>query len=120
MSKSYNASDIKVLEEVEAIRQNPGMFIGLTHNPVHLIEEALDNALDECAEGHADIVAVIIDTKKGIFSVMDNLIKRLSRTGENGERSKKVDKSATETTKPEEGMLEDSDETGNPAAGSSE
>jgi hypothetical protein len=52
-----------------------------------------------------------------IFSVMDNLIKRLSRTGENGGQSKKIEKSAAETTKPEEGMLEDSDETGTYAAG---
>ena len=48
---------------------------------------------------------------------MDNLIKRLSRTGENGGQSKKIEKSAAETTKPEEGMLEDSDETGTYAAG---
>ena len=43
---TYSAKDVRVLEEVEHIRLNPGMYIGDTTNPVHLIEEALDNALD--------------------------------------------------------------------------
>ena len=65
----YGAKDVRVLEEVEHIRLNPGMYIGETSNPVHLIEEALDNALDEALAGYAKIVAVLIDTKKKIYSV---------------------------------------------------
>lgn len=72
MAKKYSAKDVRVLEEVEHIRLNPGMYIGSTDNPVHLIEEALDNALDEALAGYADIIAVFIDTKKYCFSVIDN------------------------------------------------
>ena len=72
MSKSYSAKDVRVLEEVEHIRLNPGMYIGDTSNPAHLIEEALDNALDEALAGYADIIGVTIDTKENKFSVLDN------------------------------------------------
>lgn len=68
----YGAKDVRVLEEVEHIRLNPGMYIGETSNPVHLVEEALDNALDEALAGYAKIIAVLIDTEKGIYSVLDN------------------------------------------------
>ena len=68
----YSAKDVRVLEEVEHIRLNPGMYIGETSSPVHLVEEALDNALDEALAGHAKIVAVIIDTKLNTFSVLDD------------------------------------------------
>jgi DNA gyrase/topoisomerase IV subunit B len=68
----YSAKDVRVLEEVEHIRLNPGMYIGETSNPVHLVEEALDNALDEALAGYAKIIAVLIDTEKNIYSVLDN------------------------------------------------
>ncbi len=68
----YSAKDVRVLKEVEHIRLNPGMYIGDTTNPVHLIEEALDNALDEALAGHANIIAVLIDTKECRFTVLDN------------------------------------------------
>jgi DNA gyrase/topoisomerase IV subunit B len=71
-SMKYSAKDVRVLKEVEHIRLNPGMYIGDTTNPVHLIEEALDNALDEALAGYATIIAVLIDTKSGQFSVLDN------------------------------------------------
>jgi len=72
MAKAYGAKDVRVLEEVEHIQLNAGMYVGETSNPVHLIEEVLDNALDEALAGHAKIVAVILDTKNSIFSVLDN------------------------------------------------
>jgi len=71
MTKSYGAEHVRVLNEVEHIRLNPGMYIGSTDNPTHLIEEVLDNALDEALAGYAKIIAVIIDTKENIFSVLD-------------------------------------------------
>ncbi len=69
---AYSAKDVRVLQEVEHIQLNPGMYVGETSNPVHLIEEALDNALDEALAGYAKIIAVIIDTKTNVFSVLDN------------------------------------------------
>lgn len=72
MTKSYSAKDVRVLQEVEHIRLNPGMYIGDTSNPSHLIEEALDNALDEALAGHAKIIAVMVDTKENRFAVLDD------------------------------------------------
>ena len=69
---SYKESDIKVLDEVTHIRTNPGMYIGDTSTPVHLIEEALDNSLDECLGGHASVIAININTKEHIYTVLDN------------------------------------------------
>jgi DNA gyrase/topoisomerase IV subunit B len=72
MSKRYDAKDVRVLDEVSHIRLNPSMYIGDISNPVHLIEEALDNALDEALAGYANIIAVNIDTKNDVFAVLDN------------------------------------------------
>ena len=72
MSKDYTHKDVRVLAEIDHIRLNPGMYIGDTSNPVHLIEEALDNALDEALAGHANIVGVFVDTKEKVYKVLDN------------------------------------------------
>jgi len=74
MSKEvdYNADSIRKLEPMEQIQINPGMWIGPTDDPHHLIEEALDNALDEAQGGYVSIIAIKIDTKKNICSIMDN------------------------------------------------
>ena len=71
-AKNYSSKDITVLEEIEHIQINPGMYIGETENPVHLIEEALDNALDEILAGEAKIIAVNIDTKNFIYAILDS------------------------------------------------
>lgn len=68
----YSSKNIKVLDEISHIRLNAGMYIGDTSNPVHLVEEALDNALDECLGEHATIVAVNIDTKTNTYCILDN------------------------------------------------
>jgi len=72
MKESYKASDIKVLDEISHIRLNAGMYIGDTTTPVHLVEEALDNALDECLAGFASIIAVTLDIENHIYSILDN------------------------------------------------
>ena len=74
MSKEveYNADSIRKLEPMEQIQISPGMWIGPTDDPHHLVEEALDNALDEAQGGHVSIIAIKIDTKNNICSVMDN------------------------------------------------
>jgi len=70
--KKYDEKAIKVLDPISHIRLNAGMYIGETSNPVHLIEEALDNSLDECLAGYAKKVAVNIDTKENVYTVMDD------------------------------------------------
>lgn len=69
---SYTHKDIKSLTEIEHVRESAGMYIGDTSNPVHLVEEALDNALDEALSGYAKIIAVNVNTKQNIICIMDN------------------------------------------------
>ena len=65
MAKSYQASDIQILEGLDAVRMRPGMYIGSTGSRGlhHLIWEIVDNAIDEAANGFADKITVTL--KKG-------------------------------------------------------
>src|SRR5437588_7498827 len=68
----YSAADIQVLEGIAAIRHRPGMYIGSTSNSglVHLIWEALDNAVDEAVAGYGKHIWVYID-QEGWVTVRD-------------------------------------------------
>jgi len=68
----YSAKDVRVLKEMEHVQLNPSMYIGDTERPTHLVEEALDNALDEAQGGHVSIIAINIDTKTNVCAVLDN------------------------------------------------
>lgn len=70
--KEYNSKSFKVLNELEKVKLNLGMYIGQSSTPTHLIEEVLDNALDECLAGYANIVIVEYDSNNNMFSVRDN------------------------------------------------
>ena len=72
IKSTYTHKDIKSLTEIEHVQESTGMYIGDTSNPVHLIEEALDNALDEAVSGYAKIIAVTINTKNHICCIMDS------------------------------------------------
>lgn len=72
MKNSYTSKDISVLDEIEHIQLNAGMYVGDTSTPTHLVEEAIDNALDECLAGYASIIAVSVSTKDNICRVIDN------------------------------------------------
>src|SRR2546421_6990706 len=72
-SKSdYTARDIAVLEGIQAIRHRPAMYIGSTSTSglVHLLWEALDNAVDEAVAGHGNQIWVDVD-RDGIVRVLD-------------------------------------------------
>ena len=60
---TYSSADIQVLEGIAAIRHRPGMYIGSTSTSglIHLIWEALDNAVDEAVAGYGKHVWVEID-----------------------------------------------------------
>jgi topoisomerase-4 subunit B len=71
--QSYTAKDIEVLEGLEPVRRRPGMYIGGTDERAlhHLVAEALDNAMDEAVEGHADWIEVSLEAD-GYCTVRDN------------------------------------------------
>ena len=73
MAKTYSATDIQVLEGLDAVRMRPGMYIGSTgaRGLHHLIWEIVDNAIDEASNGYATQISVTLK-KDGSCEVIDN------------------------------------------------
>ncbi len=73
LAQEYDASQIQVLEGLEAVRMRPGMYIGSTSKEGlhHLVWEIVDNSIDEALAGFASHIEVFIEEDDSITVVDD-------------------------------------------------
>src|SRR5690606_12155904 len=67
---SYDEASIRVLKGLEPVRERPGMYTR-TENPLHIIQEVIDNAADEALAGFGRCVSVTLHID-GSVSVVDD------------------------------------------------
>ncbi|MDR3898773.1 MAG: DNA topoisomerase IV subunit B [Duodenibacillus sp.] len=69
-NSDYQESSIRVLKGLEPVKQRPGMYT-LTDNPLHIVQEVLDNSSDEVLAGFGDAITLSVEAD-GTISVEDN------------------------------------------------
>lgn len=63
--EQYSEASIKVLKGLEPVKQRPGMYTR-TDNPLHIIQEVIDNASDEALGGHGKEMIITVHTDQSI------------------------------------------------------
>ena len=98
--ENYSASNIQVLEGLEAVRKRPAMYIGDTgpKGLHHLVYEVVDNSIDEALAGYATHIEVVIGEDNSI-TVVDN------GRGIPVDKHEKLHKSAHEVVLPEVSLI---------------
>ena len=73
-ANEYDASEIQVLEGLEAVRKRPGMYIGKLGDGSYaddgiyvLLKEVLDNSIDEYMMGYGKSIEVTIEDRTGLW-----------------------------------------------------
>ncbi len=69
-NSDYQESSIRVLKGLEPVKQRPGMYT-LTDNPLHIVQEVLDNSSDEVLAGFGDNISLTVSAD-GTITVEDN------------------------------------------------
>ena len=69
-SNEYSEASIRVLKGLEPVKQRPGMYTR-TDTPLHVIQEALDNAADEALAGHGKKIKLVLHAD-GSVSIEDD------------------------------------------------
>ncbi|WP_418315278.1 DNA topoisomerase IV subunit B [Piscinibacter sakaiensis] len=69
-ASNYGEASIRVLKGLEPVKQRPGMYTR-TDNPLHIVQEVIDNAADEALAGHGSHIDVTLHTD-GSVSVVDD------------------------------------------------
>ncbi|MFW5768307.1 MAG: ATP-binding protein, partial [Bacteroidota bacterium] len=69
----YSAENIQILEDLEAVRKRPAMYIGDVGSKGlhHLVYEVIDNSIDEALAGHCDLIEIILN-EDGSITTIDN------------------------------------------------
>ena len=69
-AEDYDVGSIRVLKGLEPVKQRPGMYT-LTDNPLHIVQEVIDNASDEVLAGFGTRISVTLRADGGV-TVEDN------------------------------------------------
>ena len=106
--EEYSASNIQVLEGLEAVRKRPAMYIGDIGEKGlhHLVYEVVDNSIDEALAGYCTHIEVTIE-KGDIIRVADNLLagQRIGILGANGQGKSTLVKTIARELQPLAGKL---------------